>query len=327
MAQTHPHDEHGHDGHDHAGHHHDHGHGGHHHGTTDERRMGIAFAIIFVFMLVDVAGGLFSGSLALLADAGHMVSDAAALGIGWLALRVGKRPADAARTFGYRRLEVLAAFVNGLSLFVVAGWVVFEAVQRFATPHPILGGAMLIVAIAGTLANVLAFFVLSGGNQENLNIKSAWTHLLGDVLGQIAAIVAAGIILLTSWYPIDPILSVIVALLILKSAYGIVRSSGHILLEGAPPGLDLGAMETDLNSVLPHSAGVHHLHAWSLTAEEPLLTLHVSCGEQDDWKALLVLLRERLHERYGIAHSVIQVEPPGCASEIHTNPKPAALHA
>ncbi len=289
--------------------------------------MGIAFAIIFLFMLVDVAGGIFSGSLALLADAGHMVSDAAALGIGWMALRVGKRPADAARTFGYRRLEVLAAFVNGLSLFVVAGWVVFEAVNRFATPQPILGGTMLAVAVAGTLANVIAFFVLSGGNKENLNIKSAWTHLLGDLLGQIAAIAAAGIILLTGWYPIDPILSVLVAVLILKSAYGIVRASTHILLEGAPPGLDLDAMQADLNGALPKSASVHHLHAWSLTAEEPLVTLHVSCGEHDDWKDLLSVLRERLQSRYGIAHAVIQVEPPGCGSETHASPKPAPQHA
>jgi len=306
-SHSHLHD---HAGHDHAGHH-------HHGGAVDERRMAVAFAIILVFMVVEVVGGALSGSLALLADAGHMISDVAALGMSWLAIHVGKRPADAARSFGYRRLEVLAAFVNGCALFVVAGWVTFEAIRRLGTPVPVLGGPMLGVAVAGTLANLAAFFVLSGGGRANLNVRSAWIHVLGDLFGQVAAVVAAGIILLTGWFPIDPILSVVVALIILKSAYGIVRASSHILLEGTPPGLDLEAMRADLRTVVPATADVHHVHVWSLTTEEPLITLHVSCAGDENPQSLMTALRERLRDRYGINHSTIQVEPFGCEDKAH----------
>jgi cobalt-zinc-cadmium efflux system protein len=225
------------------GHSHDHGsHHGHSHGATgvtDERRIGFTFLLIFVFMLVEIAGGLLSGSLALLADGGHMVSDAAALGMSWIAIRVGKRPSDPARSYGYQRLEVLVAFVNGCTLFVIAGWIVFEAVQRFTSPVHVLGGTMLTVAVAGLVANIVAFFVLNGGNQKNLNMRSAWLHVLGDLLGFVVAIIAAGVIIWTGWTPIDPLLSIFVAVLILKSAYEIVKSSAHILLEGTPGGLDL----------------------------------------------------------------------------------------
>jgi cobalt-zinc-cadmium efflux system protein len=224
----------GHDGHQH-GHHHRHG-----VAVREERRIGWAFIIIFAFMLVEVVGGLMAYSLALLADAGHMVSDAAALGMSWVVLRLGKRAADAERTYGYRRLEVLVAFVNGCTLFFIAAWIVLEAIRRFAAPAEVLGGTMLVVAIAGLLANVVAFLVLNGGNRENLNMRSAWLHVLGDLLGFVVAIIAAGVIVLTGWSPIDPILSVVVAVLILKSAAQIVKSSAHILLEGTPPNLNLG---------------------------------------------------------------------------------------
>lgn len=283
---------------------------GHAHGVTaNERRVAIAFVLIGIFMLVEIIGGLLSGSLALLADAGHMVSDAAALAMSWLALRVGRRPADAARSFGYRRMEVLAAFVNGCALFAIAGWVVFEAIRRFADPVPVLGGPMLAVAIAGTLANLAAFWVMSGGDRENLNVRSAWLHILGDLFGSGAAILAAGIILWTGWSPIDPILSVVVALVILKSAYGIVRSSSHILLEGTPVSLNLGALRTDLETLLPPGSEVHHIHAWSLTSEQPLITLHVSGVPEGRGPSLLAAIEARLRDQYGIEHSTIQLEP------------------
>ena len=268
-AAGHDHHDHGHDhGHPHHGGHAHHGHA-HHHGagTTDERRIFTAFLIIALFMVVEVAGGLLSGSLALLADAGHMVSDAAALGMSWLALRIGKRPADAERSYGYRRLEVLVAFVNGCMLFVIALWIVIEAARRFLAPQPVLGGTMLAVAIAGLVANLVAFLVLNGGNRENLNMRSAWLHVLGDLAGFVGAIIAAGIIMATGWWPIDPILSVLVALLILKSAWGIVASSSHILLEGTPPGLDLAALRADLAASVPEVVEIHHVHAWCLSAE------------------------------------------------------------
>ncbi len=221
-----------------------------------------------------------AGSLALLADAGHMVSDAAALGMSWAALRLGKRAADTERTYGYKRLEVLVAFVNGCTLFAIAGWIIVEAIRRFTAPVEVLGGPMLVVAIAGLLSNIVAFLILNGGNRENLNMRSAWLHVLGDLLGFVVAIVAAAVILLTGWSPIDPILSVLVAVLILKSAAQIVKSSSHILLEGTPAGLDIDRLRADLVATLPAVADVHHVHAWSLTSEQPLVTLHAPLRAQ-----------------------------------------------
>jgi cobalt-zinc-cadmium efflux system protein len=305
---------------DHGDGHHGHGlHHGHSHGaaTTDERRIGWAFIVIFAFMLVEVAGGIMAGSLALLADAGHMVSDAAALGMSWAGLRLGKRAADAQRTYGYKRLEVLVAFVNGCTLFVIAGWIIFEAIRRFTAPVEVLGGTMLVVAIAGLLANIVAFLILNGGNRENLNMRSAWLHVLGDLLGFIVAIVAAGIILLTGWSPIDPILSVLVAVLILKSAAQIVKSSSQILLEGTPAGLDIDGLSADLVASLPEVAEVHHVHAWSLTAEQPLVTLHVRCAPDSDPSLIIPAINERLKKRYGITHSTIQVDCVDCSGKCH----------
>lgn len=304
----------------HDGHGHDHGHHGHGHALgagTDERRIAWAFVIIFGFMLVEVAGGVISGSLALLADAGHMVSDAAALGMSWAALRVGKRPADSMRSYGYRRLEVLVAFVNGCTLFLIAAWVLFEAIRRFAAPIPVLGGPMLAVAIAGLLANVVAFLVLSGGNRENLNMRSAWLHVLGDLLGFVIAIVAAIAILWTGWSPIDPILSVLVAILILRSAAEIVKSSAHILLEGAPTDFDLSALRSDLIAAVPAVEEVHHIHAWSLTQEQSLVTLHVRCVPDANPETIVPAVNSRLRKRFGISHSTIQVDHADCADQHH----------
>ena len=304
---------HGPDHHGH-GHHHSHSHGA---AVTDERRIGWAFIIIFIFMLIEVIGGLMAHSLALLADAGHMVSDVAALGMSWVALRLGKRAADAERTYGYKRLEVLVAFVNGCTLFVIAGWIVFEAIRRFAAPQEVLGGTMLVVAIAGLLANIVAFLVLNGGSRENLNMRSAWLHVLGDLLGFVVAIIAAGVILLTGWSPIDPILSVLVAVLILKSAAQIVKSSAHILLEGTPPNLDLNVLRADLKTTLSAVEEVHHIHAWSLTEEQPLVTLHVRCTPGADPQSIIPAINRRLKDRFGITHSTIQVDTGECQDEHH----------
>lgn len=301
--------------HDHHGHSHAHSHVA---GSTNERRIGTAFLIIGTFMIVEIAGGLIAGSLALLADGGHMVSDTVALGMSWIAIRVGKRPADQDRSYGYQRIEVLAAFVNGCTLFVIAAWIVFEAAQRFASPVHVLGGTMLGVAIAGLLANIVAFFVLNGGNRENLNMRSAWLHVLGDLLGFVVAIVAAGVILWTGWMPIDPLLSVFVAILILRSAYGIVKSSAHILLEGTPEGLDVELLRADLVLAVPYATDIHHVHAWSLTSEKAMVTLHVRCPPEVSTDSLIAALNARLKERFGITHTTIQVEPADCEDEQHT---------
>jgi cobalt-zinc-cadmium efflux system protein len=315
VPHGHDHDDHDHDAHGHAGHDHAHHHGAA--GSTDEWRIGWAFVIIFVFMLVEVAGGLISGSLALLADAGHMVSDAVALAMSWAALRIGKRPADHQRSYGYRRVEVLVAFVNGCTLFVIAGWILFEAVRRFADPVEVLGGTMLVVAIAGLLANIVAFLVLQGGNRANLNMRSAWLHVLGDLLGFVVAIVAAVVILFTGWSPIDPLLSVLVAILILKSAGEIVKSSAHILLEGTPPGFDPGAVRDDLIGAVPAVVEVHHIHAWSITQEQSLVTLHVRCASDCDTTTVVTAINRRLKERFGLKHSTIQIDHEDCEDEHH----------
>lgn len=288
-----------------------------HGADSDEWRIGLAFLIIFAFLVVEIAGGIIAGSLALLADAGHMASDAAALGMSWAALRIGRRPADHFRSYGYRRIEVLAAFVNGCMLFVIAAWIVFEAVRRFTSPVEVLGGTMLAVAVAGLVANVVVFAILHGGNLENLNMRSAWLHVFGDILGFLVAIVAAVVILWTGWSPIDPILSIVVTLLILKSAAGIVRSSAHILLEGTPAGLDLNALREDLAASIPAVAEVHHVHAWSLTEEEPLVTLHVRCAQGADPAAIVPAINSRLRERFGITHSTIQIESEPCEDVHH----------
>jgi cobalt-zinc-cadmium efflux system protein len=318
---NHHHDHHDHAAHDHGhGHHgHDHGHGGHDHlhGVTDQRRIGWAFVIIAIFMVVEIVGGLISGSLALLADAGHMVSDTAALGFSWLAIHYGRRPATTQLSYGYRRLEVLAAFVNGCALFLIAIWIVVEAIRRFAAPVPVIGTTMLAVAFAGLAANIAAFMVLHGGNRDNLNMRGAWLHVMGDLLGSVAAIVAAGVIVLTGWLPIDPILSVVVALIILKSAWGIVRASAHILLEGTPAGMDLAEIKADLELHVPEICNAHHIHVWSITGEQHLVTLHVWPADGVQPRDAVTAVQRRLAAQFSIAHATVQVEEGACLDASH----------
>lgn len=285
----------------------------HHHGASDGRRLAISLGIIIVFLIVEIIGGLLSGSLALLADAGHMVSDAAALAMSLAALRIGKRPADRKRSYGYKRLEVLAAFVNGCVLIAISFWIVIEAIHRFTSPVPVIGHTMLAVAVAGLLANVAAFFVLNGGGRENLNLRSAWLHVLGDVAGFAMTIVAALVIMFTGFTLADPILSVLVALLILRGAFEIVRDSGHILLEGTPHTIDPDEVRDELKSVLPHEADVHHIHVWAIGAGQTVATLHVGGLEHSDTREAVAAIKQRLKQRYGISHSTVQVEHGGCA--------------
>jgi len=309
MRNQHPHAHHEHHGHDHS-----HGHGHDHlHGVTDQHRIGWAFVIIALFMAIEVVGGLLSGSLALLADAGHMVSDSAALGFSWLAIHYGRRPATARLSYGYKRLEILAAFVNGCALFVIAAWIVVEAVRRFAAPVPVIGTTMMIVAFAGLVANLVAFVVLHGGNRANLNLHGAWLHVLGDMLGSVAAIVAAAVIVFTGWTPIDPLLSILVAVIILKSAWGIVKSSAHILLEGTPEGLSLADIKADLEQHVPAVHDAHHIHAWSITGERHLVTLHVHPAAGANAREVVVAVQQRLAERFSVDHVTVQIEHDACS--------------
>lgn len=283
--------------------------GSHHHGhgARNKRALGIAAVLTGGFMAVEVLGGLLSGSLALIADAGHMLTDFAALAMAWIALRVAERPADKRRTFGFDRLSVLVAFANGLALFAIAGWIVIEAVRRLDDPAPIEGGLMLAVAAIGLAVNVAAFWVLSRGDRGNLNLRAALLHVAGDLLGSVAAIAAALVILATGWLPIDPILSVLVALLILRAAWTVVRDSGHILLEGSPASFDADEVARDLQASVPGVEAVRHLHAWSISQERPMVTLEAMLAPGHDPEAARREIKARLRERFDFDHATVEV--------------------
>jgi cobalt-zinc-cadmium efflux system protein len=311
--------------HDHAaGHAHEHAHrAGHAHehahaadaAADNERRVFLTLVLTAVFMVAEVAGGIAAGSLALLADAGHMLTDTASLTLAWAAFRIGRRPHDAKRSYGYHRFQVLAAFVNGVALIAVVGWIAIEAIRRLLAPIAVEGGLMLVIAGLGLLVNVAAFAILHGGERENLNIQGAALHVLGDLLGSVAAIVAGGVIYATGWTPIDPLLSVLVALLILRSAWLLVRRSAHILLEGTPDWLDVDELKTGLIAAIPAVQDVHHVHAWMLTSERALLTMHACIQDGADRDRTLLAIRLFLERDYGIGHATIQLEPAGCADE------------
>jgi cobalt-zinc-cadmium efflux system protein len=291
--------------HRHDGHRHD-------HVPDAERRIFWVLVLTVVFMVVEAIGGWLSGSLALIADAGHMLSDAAALGLAWAAFRVARRPSDAKRSYGYHRLQIIAAFANGLALFAIAAWILVEAIARLREPIPVLGGPMLAVAIAGLAVNLIALFVLRAGDHTNLNVRAALLHVLGDLLGSAGAIAGAIVILATGWTPIDPILSVLMTALILRGAWDVTRRAGHVLMEGAPDGFDAGALRADLIAVVPGVTDVHHVHCWMLTAERPLVTLHVRLAASADPNAALAAIKVRLKDQFGIAHSTVQIDPADC---------------
>jgi len=280
----------------------------------NEARLAIAAALTGIFMLVEIGGGIISGSLALIADAGHMLSDFGALVLAWVGFRVARRPADARRTFGFGRFSVLAAFTNGLALLAVAGWIIIEAAMRLFSPEPVLAGPMLMVAIAGLVVNVLAFAVLHGADRDNLNMRGALMHVIGDLLGSVAAIAAAGVIMATGWTPADPILSVLVALLIMRTSVTLMRESGHILLEGAPAHLDLAAISHDLEDHIDGVLDIHHAHAWSLDEARPMMTLHARIVETANGPAIVAAIKTRLHEVHKVGHVTVEVETGDCAS-------------
>jgi cobalt-zinc-cadmium efflux system protein len=295
--------------------HHDHGHS-HVHKANEKnlRRVMVALVLTGTFMVVEVVGGIISGSLALLADAGHMLTDTMALALAAMAFQVSKRPPDGKLTFGYQRFQILAAFVNGISLLAIVGWILFEAINRFLNPNEILGETMLVVAAAGLLVNLISFTVLHTGDQENLNIRGAALHVAGDLLGSVAAIVAALVIIYTGWTLIDPILSVAVAILILKSAWVLVKRSAHILLEGAPEWLDVATMQERVVAGVPGVGEIHHVHIWGLTPQELMLTMHMSIVDGVASQSDVVRdTKKFMKDEYGIGHSTIEVDVDGCS--------------
>lgn len=290
----------------------------------NERTVLVAVLITASFMVVELVGGLLSGSLALLADAAHMLTDSAALALAYGAFRLGRRHADDKRTFGYLRLEVIAGLINALTLFGIVAWIALEAWRRFQQPEPVLAGPMLAVAVVGLLVNLLVLRLLTRGDTHHLNLQGAILHVIGDVLGSVAAIVAAVVIALTGWTPIDPLLSLVVSLLILHSAARLFGKAVHILLDGAPAHARPSAIERHLSDAIPEMAAVHHIHVWQITSGRTLATLHVRPHRHSDARLVAEKAAHELKTRFDIEHPTVAIDwtPPRQPSCSLVKPEP-----
>jgi cobalt-zinc-cadmium efflux system protein len=304
-------DDHGEHGHDHGEHGHDHGEHGHDHAkNAGEQRLRAALGLLFCFTVVEAAGGFWANSIALLAEAAHMLADCASLLLAIIAIRAGQRPASADRTYGHHRYQTLAAYTNGLTLLALTAWVVIEAARRLMAPPQVNGGLMLGIAAVGGIANLAAFIVLSGAG--SLNERGARAHVLSDLLGSGAAMAAAGVILAFGWLSADPLLSIGVSVLIFRSGWQVTRESAHVLLEGTPGSFNAQQVQEELTS-LSGVSGIHHVHAWSLTGEAAMVTLHADLYEGADRQQTLAAIVERLRLRFGVEHATVQLEEGECA--------------
>ena len=274
--------------------------------ADSRRRVAIAGLLTAAFMIAEIVGGVISGSLALLADVAHMLTDAGSLALAWVGYKLADRPADPQRSYGFARMKILAAFTNGILLVLLSLWIVWEAIHRLLEPVEVMGNVLMAVAVGGLIVNIIAFAILHGGSKEDLNLQGALWHVAGDLLGSVAAIGAAVIIMTTGWMAADPILSVLVALLVLFAGVRIARKSGHILLEGTPAGLDPAEIRADLAG-LEGVASVDHLHAWALTEQKPLITLEVTAADGADPDLLRRAVKDRLADRFHVSHATVEV--------------------
>jgi cobalt-zinc-cadmium efflux system protein len=305
----------------HHGHHHHHG----HHDNFEESRTGnkkglaIALLITTGIMVLEFFGGLFTNSLALLSDSGHMLSDASSLLLSLVAIWFASRPPSANKTYGFYRFEILAALFNGVTLFIIAGFIVKEAYGRFLDPPAVSSGTMMFIASIGLLANIISAWSLmrKGDVKNNVNLRSAYLHILGDALGSVGALLAGLLMLLFSWYVADPIISVIVALLILKSAWGVIKQSVHILMEGTPLMID----QVEVKNVLEGIEGVknvHDLHIWTITSGLDSLSCHLLIDDDYDSQVILQQAINKIAEKFKIEHTTIQIEN---STIVHNNLK------
>ncbi|HEY8491375.1 MAG TPA: cation diffusion facilitator family transporter [Dehalococcoidia bacterium] len=278
-----------------------------HQRIADRKRLLAAIILSAAFFVVEVVGGLLTNSLALLADAGHMLSDVAALGLALFALWVAARPAGPAKTYGYFRVEILAALVNGLGLAGIALLLMWEAVQRLGSPPAVESGPMLAVAALGLAANVAAAWVLAGGQAGSLNVRGAFLHVLGDLAGSAGALAAGAVMLATGWYLADPLVSVGIGLLIIWSAWRLLRETVDVLLEAAPAHIDVRAVEGAMREV-PGVERVHDLHVWTVTSGFVAMSAHVEVTHARHEHDVLVDLRRVLHDRFDIEHTTLQLE-------------------
>jgi cobalt-zinc-cadmium efflux system protein len=283
------------------------------------RALGIAFALTCLMLIVEAAGGWWSNSLALLADAGHMLVDAASLLLAWTAAYFASRPADARRSFGYARLEVLAGFVNALVQVLLVAWIVYEAVRRLVNLNEtgIRSGVMLGVALAGLLVNVIVLRMLHARESDDLNTAAASLHVFGDLLGSLATVAAALLVRYLDWTWADPVLSPLVWLLILRGAWRLLSRSSHILLEGVPEGLRTEDIRAALVESNPAIAEVHHVHVWQIASGSRMATLHARLREGADSQAGLVAIKRVLRVRFAIDHATVEIERGECADEAH----------
>lgn len=274
--------------------------------------MWIAFWINFLFLLVEIAGSLYTNSLALLSDAGHMLTDVGALGIAIWVSHLGDKPRDNRRSYGYMRAEIIGAFVNGAMLVVICGYILLEAWNRVGASYEILGVPMLIIAVLGLLANVGSAWVLAGAGKENLNIQGAYLHLVMDALGSVGAIISGIAILFWQLYVFDIIASIFIVLLILAGTYNLIRRSIHMLMDGVPDNLDYDEVEAAIMSI-EHVLEIHDLHIWSISQGHPALSAHLKvskdCSGTDHWSECLKATQTMLNKKFNIEHSTLQIEP------------------
>lgn len=283
----------------------------HRHGrpSGDRRRLSLVLLLTFLYMIAEALGGWWTGSLALLADAGHMLADVAALALALLALWFGARPATPKKTFGYYRLEILAALINGVALSVISLFIFYQAYGRWAAPPEVKSGTMTVIAVGGLLVNLACAALLHGDHKEDLNIRGAWLHIMGDALGSVGAIIAGVLMSLYGWYMADPLFSVVISVLIVLSSWNLIRESTNVLLEGTPAHINLAAVEESILGTIGVE-DVHDLHVWTITSGREALSAHVIHAQTISQPELLKELRVKLHDRFGVDHLTIQMETP-----------------
>lgn len=288
--------------------HHDHTHA-HNHEHHNVYKLAIVLLLTAGYMIAEFLGGLFTNSLALLADSGHMLSDAAALGLSLFATWLALKPASPEKTYGYYRTEILAAFINGIALVAIAIFIMWEAYARFLTPHPVKAPVMIAIAVGGLIVNIIGAAILHQSSKENLNIHGAFLHILGDLLGSVGTIIAGIFILFFNFYLADPIISIIIAVLVLISAINLVNEAANVLLEASPSHINVSAIEKAIKG-LPDVIDLHDLHVWSISSKNIALSVHIVAEETCSHK-ILCEVDELLNEEFGIKHITVQLEPEG----------------
>ncbi|MFK3794021.1 cation diffusion facilitator family transporter [Pseudomonas piscis] len=293
---------------------------GHSHGQVragHERKLWMALGLTGSFMIAEVIGAFVTGSLALLSDAAHMLTDTLALAISLVAIQVAKRPADRKRTFGYARFEILAAAFNALLLFVVAFYILFEAWQRLQAPPEIQSTGMLVIAVLGLIVNLISLSLLASGSSQSLNVKGAYLEVWSDMLGSLGVILAALVIMYTGWGWVDSLVAAAIGLWVLPRTWTLLRESTNVLLQGVPEGIDIDQVEQGIRGV-PGVSDVHDLHIWALTSGKNVLSAHLvaQVGSRDE-QAILAEVSELVQERFEIAHVTLQVEQSGFHEQAH----------